>query len=273
MKDTYWFPHDCNGKDDPKCVLLIDQLGLEGYGIYWVLVETLREQPGYKYPINLLPALARRYNTTSEKVSTVVRSYGLFIIENDEVFFSESLIRRMLPYEEKREKARKSVMKRWEKHERNTNVLLTNNDGNTIREDKSIVDNTILPKGNCETEVSLRHTEKINYQKIVTFYNSICLSLPKVEKLTDPRKQKIRACFNELKKLYPDRLPEDVLEDIFRKAEASDFLKGSTGWRASFDWIFKKSDKYINILEGNYDNIQQNTQTEKSGTYKYDYFK
>ena len=101
-KDAYYFPHDSNAKDDPKCVLLIEQLGLEGYGIYWMLIETLRDQPEYKYPVALLPALARRYNTTPEKVRTVVGNYGLFVVEGDTVFFSQSLVNRMIPLEEKR---------------------------------------------------------------------------------------------------------------------------------------------------------------------------
>lgn len=94
-KDTYYFPHDTNAKDDPKCVLLIEQLGLEGYGIYWVLIETLREQPEYKYPFALVPALARRFNTTSEKVKTVISGYQLFEFDQENFFFSSSLIRRM----------------------------------------------------------------------------------------------------------------------------------------------------------------------------------
>jgi len=47
VKNAYYFSHDSNAKDDPKCVLLIEQLGLEGYGIYWILIEILRDQPGY----------------------------------------------------------------------------------------------------------------------------------------------------------------------------------------------------------------------------------
>lgn len=139
-KDAYYFPHDCNAKDDPKCVLLIDQLGLEGYGIFWILIETLREQPDYKYPLNLLPALARRYNTSAEKMSTVVRSYELFSVEDDKIFFSESLIKRMLPLEVKKEKARIAAGVRWGNYERNANALLSHSECNTdampIREEK-----------------------------------------------------------------------------------------------------------------------------------------
>jgi len=104
MKDAYYFSHDTNAKDDPKCVLLIEQLGPEGYGIFWIIIETLRDQPDFKYPLKLLPALARRYNTTGEKLKAVVLSYDLFILENDTFFFSESLNRRMQIFEEKRKK-------------------------------------------------------------------------------------------------------------------------------------------------------------------------
>lgn len=94
-KDTYWFRHDSNAKDDFKCMILIEQLGCEGYGIFWILVETLREQKDYRYPFYLLGALARKYNTTQAKVETVVKEYGLFEIDIDSFFFSHSFNRRM----------------------------------------------------------------------------------------------------------------------------------------------------------------------------------
>ncbi len=103
-KDSCYFSHDSNAKDDPKCMLLIDQLGMEGYGIYWMLVEVLREQPDYKCPLNLVPILARRYNTTTEKVKTVISQYDLFKIDEEKNFFSFSLIRRMTPLLETRER-------------------------------------------------------------------------------------------------------------------------------------------------------------------------
>ena len=105
-KDAYYFPHDSNAKDDPKCVMLIEELQLEGYGIYWILIETLREQPNFKYPMKLIPALARRYFTTKEKMTAVIMGYDLFEIEGDEFFYSESLLRRMEIVNEKREKSK-----------------------------------------------------------------------------------------------------------------------------------------------------------------------
>lgn len=126
-KDAYYFPHDSNAKDDPKCVLLIEQLGMEGYGIYWMLIETLREQPDYTYPVANIPALGRRYNTTAEKVKTVVCNYGLFTVKDDKIFFSDSLNRRMLVFEEKRAKrseaGRLGNTARWKTSQTDRNAI------------------------------------------------------------------------------------------------------------------------------------------------------
>lgn len=102
-KDAYYFPHDCNAKDDPKCARLIDEIGLEGYGVYWILIEKLREQPGYRYPLHLVQVIARQYNTTHELVSKVINEFDLFCVTKSH-FFSKSLNRRMGPLDERREK-------------------------------------------------------------------------------------------------------------------------------------------------------------------------
>lgn len=106
-----WFSHDCNAKDDPKIILLIDELGLEGFGIFWVLIETLRAQKGYKLQLKAIDALARRYNTTSQKMRIVIEAYDLFKIDGNEFFFSPSLLRRMQKWDEKRQIARESGKK------------------------------------------------------------------------------------------------------------------------------------------------------------------
>jgi len=106
-----WFSHDCNAKDDPKIILLIDELGLEGFGIFWVVIETLRAQKSYKLQLKAVDALARRYNTTSQKMRVVVEAYDLFQIDGDEFFFSSSLLRRMKKWDEKRQLASESGKK------------------------------------------------------------------------------------------------------------------------------------------------------------------
>jgi len=104
MKDAYYFPHDSNAKDDPKVIMLMEQFGPEGYGIFWILIETLRDQPDYRAPIAILPGIARRYQTTPDKVKAVVFNYNLFVVDDEEFFYSESFSRRMFAIDSKRQK-------------------------------------------------------------------------------------------------------------------------------------------------------------------------
>jgi hypothetical protein len=122
-KDAYYFSHDSNAQDDPKMMILIDQLGMEGYGIFWALIEKLRAEANYKLPLVVTGSLARRWGTSKEKVDTVVKNYGLFMIE-DELFFSLRLLRSM---EEKSAKARLSANYRWG----NANALQPHTEGST----------------------------------------------------------------------------------------------------------------------------------------------
>ena len=127
-KSAEYFSHDCNAKDDPKIMLLMAQLGLEAYGIYWILVEYLRQQPQYKAPLNLLDPLSRRYGSSKEKFETVVTKFGLFETDN-ECFYSPSLNRRMAPLDQKRGRMQQLALMRWDK-EADAHAMRTHSVGN-----------------------------------------------------------------------------------------------------------------------------------------------
>ena len=108
-KDAYYFSHDSNAQDDPKCMVLIDQLGMEGYGIFWALIERLRNEANYRLPLNVVAALSKRWCTSKEKVEAVIKNYDLFVVEND-CFFSRRL---EVSMNMKTERARLSASYRW----------------------------------------------------------------------------------------------------------------------------------------------------------------
>lgn len=83
---------------------------------------------------------------------------------------------------------------------------------------------------------------------IVDMYHSICVSYPRLVKVTDSRKKAMRSRWAE----YED-IDKFVL--LFSKAEASTFLKGTNGrgWKATFDWLLNPTNM-VKVLEGNYDN-------------------
>ena len=87
-KDAYYFNHYANARNDRKVRKLRLQLGIEGYGIYFGILENLREQKNFKYPISDLDVLAADLDTSMQKIGVVVKSYGLFEIDESEEFFS-----------------------------------------------------------------------------------------------------------------------------------------------------------------------------------------
>lgn len=98
-------------------------------------------------------------------------------------------------------------------------------------------------QGNIHTQNQPR--EEIPYQQIVDMFNSICISFPRVTKLSEARRKAIRARYNQYS-------TEDF-ERLFGMAEGSSFLKGSNdrNWSASFDWLI--ADKNMaKVLDGNY---------------------
>ena len=86
---SYYFSHDYNASNDTKVLFLRHQLGMEGYGIYWFLIEKLAEAGG-KMPLELIPILSMQMQSTDIKVKGVIMQFDLFSINEGE-FWSERL--------------------------------------------------------------------------------------------------------------------------------------------------------------------------------------
>jgi len=126
-KEAYYFSHDSNARNDEKILSLRMDLGMEGYGIYWSIVEMLRDANNYTMRTHY-ERIAFELHTESEKVRSVINDYDLFIIDGT-TFYSESLKTRMKKKEEKSLKASESAKKRWS----NTNAMRTHSERNAIK--------------------------------------------------------------------------------------------------------------------------------------------
>lgn len=96
MKDTYYMKHDANAGRDERILDMRAEWGSEGYGLYWLINEYLREQSNVKAHLSKLAALAFALNETVEKVERFVNDgiekYGLYISDG-EFFWSERMKR------------------------------------------------------------------------------------------------------------------------------------------------------------------------------------
>jgi len=94
---------------------------------------------------------------------------------------------------------------------------------------------------------------------VVSQYNTICKSLPRAIKVTDKRKKDISRAAKELQEIG------STFEELFEKAESSDFLTGKNtrGFKADFDFILRSS-KLVKILEGAYGGYCKGQNTKRS---------
>ena len=132
-KDTYYFSHDYNARNDSKIKRLLTRHGYLGYGLFWAIVEDLYNNA------NALPtdyeSIAFDLRTTKELVVSIINDFDLFCIETSE-FGSASIERRLNERNEKSVKARESAFKRWNKEKENANALPTQSECNAIKERK-----------------------------------------------------------------------------------------------------------------------------------------
>lgn len=94
-----------------------------------------------------------------------------------------------------------------------------------------------------EKEAEVSNDDSLKVADVVEYWNEVAerIGKPKVQRLSDGRKQVIRA-----------RIKQNTVDDflqVFRNIEGSDFLRN---WKAmGFDWVFKAGN-FQKILEGNY---------------------
>ena len=109
-KDAYYFPHFSNARSDRKIKRLKKELGLVGYAIYFQLLEILREEPNYSYPLEDIDLLTNEIGCTEDELNNVIRNFKLFEVENDH-FYSLKFKEYMKPYEESKARKKISSMK------------------------------------------------------------------------------------------------------------------------------------------------------------------
>lgn len=112
-KQAYYFPHYSNARQDRKIRRIVKELGIEGYGIFFMLLEVLRDQSDLKYPLDDIDLLADEFGTSEPKVRAVVERYDLFAFDQEKRFFSPRLIVFLQPMLEKSQVGRISALKRW----------------------------------------------------------------------------------------------------------------------------------------------------------------
>jgi hypothetical protein len=194
MKDSYYFSHDYNTREDEKIKELIYKFGMEGYGVFWAIVESLYQNDGYMQ--THYERIAFDMRTDIKIIESIINDFGLFKFAEDK-FYSESISHRLKERRGKSIQARKSAEARWHKgKQKDANAMRTQCDSNAIKERKG-------------KEIKEKERINIGFDVFWNLYDKKIGAKEKCEakwnKLKDTERQKIIDTLPEFKKVNPHK--------------------------------------------------------------------
>lgn len=249
-----YFPHYV--KAGRTLYILEERYGNDGYAFWFKLLEQLCDSDGHfidcRNQSNWEFLLAKTH-VEAEKAEQIISTLvNLGKIDADlwaeRVIWVQSLLNNVTNVYERRKESlpAKPLLSQVRTTEEQDKC-----EQKPIEIEVSVNDN---PHSIVEESIVEKSRVKYPYQDIVDKWNSICGAfLPKVQKLSEARKQKIKARLQDFGK---EEAWMPTVEALFEEIAASDFLRGnnSNGWAATFDWLFDSPKNWVKVLEGNYNN-------------------
>ena len=115
--EQHWFKHDINASNNGKLIKLQANEGLEGYAVYWKLIELLYINEGrYEFNLDELAFTLRisHLEHAERLLKSVIMSYGLFVYDDD-IFYCDRVIEGLSDIYTKSKKASESAKIRHQK--------------------------------------------------------------------------------------------------------------------------------------------------------------
>jgi hypothetical protein len=138
MKETFYFRHDYNARNDERILELRSEFGWEGYGLYWAIIETIAENDNGGINSQAIGGLSIGLNYPKDKVKKLLDfciEIGLFL--NDDGFIHSKRFDEHLEFRGKLSNAgAKGAKKRWDKYRGANGVAITTLMQSTVHDSK-----------------------------------------------------------------------------------------------------------------------------------------
>lgn len=255
MSDVKWIKITVNIFDDEK-VLLIESLpDADSIIVIWFKLLCLAGKQNnhgvfmlndsIPYTDEMLATIFRRKVTTVKMALETFERFGMIARVDGAVTIPKWGKHQSLDQLESRQEYMRGYMRNYRQKQKSLTCKIN---------DKVNRKFNVTP---LEGEEDKKEKKNINYQIISGMFNEICISFPKITKLSDRRKKTIRARINQGYTI------EDF-KQLFESAEASSFLKGGNGrdWSASFDWLIQDGNM-AKVLDGNYQDRKEGGRNEQ----------
>ena len=227
--------------DEDLPFVIADTVGVSEGAVKEVLIKSLQvgffDQELYeKYKILTSSGIQKRFllATYQRKETTIIPEY-LINCANNSINCTNNSINHS-DNEQSKSKVKVNTKKRKEKE--------NNKETSPNGEEK-------------KDELSLSHSQKIDWVGLMNWYNSLFRDkLPAIKSMTETRKKAVKARIAQYGK--------ESIRTVFNLVLQSSFLLGGNdhNWKCDFDWIFKQAN-YTRILEGIYNGKRADTATTR----------
>lgn len=254
-----YFPHFA--KSGRTVYILESRFGNDGYAFWFKLLELLCDSERQAYDCSqasnwiYLLAKSRCSDEQAKQIIKELVDLGKIdreLWEQKQVLWVQNLVNNLEPIYKKRREA----IPTKEDYGQETPVTQVLSEQKPANNSVSAAE-TPQRKGKESKEEERKEKESkvvVPYAAVIDLWNSVCTAYPKVVKLTDSRRTKIKLRLGEFSGDPEQWLP--LTRQLFDRVQASNFLHGDNrnGWSATFDWLFENRGNWVKVMEGNYDN-------------------
>ena len=264
-----YFPHFC--KSGRTIYILENLYGNDGYAFWFKLLELLGESEGHYYrccTASNWAFLIARSKVSEEKALAIISTLIELGKIDDDLWNSERVIWVPRFVENLADLYGKRATEMPRKPSfRGENPTKTGVFGEKTTSKQefsgnlSTKDSIVKERIEKDSRLLPAHT----WKAVVDAWNTILGDyLPKVQTLTEGRKEALKARLEELSNDMDEAV--GMLTEAFEKVKQSTFLLGDNdrGWSATFDWVIQSADKLAKIIEGVYDDHGTNRKATNS---------
>ena len=249
-----YFSHDSNARNDEKIALLRMKHGSAGYGVYFMILERLREAKDYM-SVKDYNLIAFDLREDSQLIKSVVEEFGLFAFVNDknrgECFYSKSFNDRMELKDEKSQRraeaGKKGAAKRWGSKDK---AEPSNNDSNAMAKPSEKIASKVKESKvnkskedtNSPADAEQHESESFNYAGVIQYLND---QSGKHFRNTETNRKLIKSRLDEGFDRHDVRMAIDHVVQAWKgNPEMERYIQPSTIFRAS------KFEGYVNSVPG-----------------------
>lgn len=181
-KVNNYFSHDFNARNDIKLKKVIANLGIQGIGLYWCIIECLYENDGY-LSFDDIDLLSYELRTDKDLILNLIENFDLFKKNNKNKFYSQSVLNRLEEIESKSRKNRENALKRWNKNDTNEMQTESNSNATALQPQCYIKEKIIKENKRKDNNILLTTTEDNNIYNYVESNFGRTLSPIELEKI------------------------------------------------------------------------------------------